>query len=115
MDHLLLRQLLIPSHLVFYVPAVKQRMRSVQNIAKITSAMKMVAASKMRVAQQQTEKSRGMLTPFLTMLGDLPGMTSGSKPADICMNRDCCEGVEAVMVLQQGDPEAISFAMQLWR
>ncbi len=47
-----------------------------QNIAKITSAMKMVAASKMRVAQSQTEKSRGMLTPFLTMLGDLPGADS---------------------------------------
>ena len=31
--------------------AVKQRMRSVGNIQKITSAMKMVAASKMRSAQ----------------------------------------------------------------
>ena len=55
-------------------PAVKQRMRSVQNIAKITSAMKMVAASKMRVAQVNTEKSRGLLTPFMTLLGDLPGI-----------------------------------------
>lgn len=54
--------------------AVKQRMRSVQNIAKITSAMKMVAASKMRVAQINTEKSRGLLTPFIKLLGDLPGM-----------------------------------------
>lgn len=53
--------------------AVKQRMRSVQNIAKITSAMKMVAASKMRVAQVNTERSRGMLNPFLKLLGDLPG------------------------------------------
>lgn len=53
--------------------AVKQRMRSVQNISKITSAMKMVAASKMRVAQVNTERSRGMLNPFLKLLGDLPG------------------------------------------
>ena len=45
-----------------------------QNIAKITSAMKMVAASKMRVAQVNTEKSRGLLTPFIKLLGDLPGV-----------------------------------------
>ena len=55
-------------------------MRSVQNIAKITSAMKMVAASKMRVAQSLTEKSRGLLTPFLKMLGDLPGTDLPAEP-----------------------------------
>lgn len=54
-------------------------MRSVQNIAKITSAMKMVAASKMRVAQINTEKSRGLLTPFIKLLGDLPGMVTALK------------------------------------
>jgi F-type H+-transporting ATPase subunit gamma len=54
-------------------------MRSVQNIAKITSAMKMVAASKMRVAQVNTEKSRGLLTPFLKLLGDLPGTSSATS------------------------------------
>ncbi len=65
------------SHTFFHpLRAVKQRMRSVQNIAKITSAMKMVAASKMRVAQINTEKSRGLLTPFLKLLGDLPGNVS---------------------------------------
>lgn len=51
---------------------VKQRMRSVANIQKITKAMKMVAASKMRSAQASTEKCRGMQEPFLRMLGDLP-------------------------------------------
>ena len=53
--------------------AVKQRMRSVTNIQKITKAMKMVAASKMRVAQVNTERSRGLTAPFLKLLGDLPG------------------------------------------
>ncbi len=53
--------------------AVKQQMRSVQNIQKITKAMKMVAASKMRVAQASTEKSRGITQPLVTLLGDLPG------------------------------------------
>lgn len=48
-------------------------MRSVTNIQKITKAMKMVAASKMRVAQVNTERSRGLIQPFLKLLGDLPG------------------------------------------
>lgn len=48
-------------------------MRSVQNIQKITKAMKMVAASKMRAAQSRTEQSRGMVGPFITLLGDHPG------------------------------------------
>ena len=33
----------------------------------------MVAASKMRVAQVNTMKSRGMVVPFIEMLGDQPG------------------------------------------
>lgn len=33
----------------------------------------MVAASKMRVAQVSTEKSRNITEPLLTLLGDLPG------------------------------------------
>ena len=44
-----------------------------QNIQKITSAMKMVAASKMRVAQLATEASRGITYPLLKLLGDQPG------------------------------------------
>lgn len=53
--------------------AVKQRMRSVTNIQKITKAMKMVAASKMRVAQVSTEQARGLIVPLYKSLGDLPG------------------------------------------
>lgn len=37
--------------------------------------MKMVAASKMRVAQVETMKSRGAVEPFLKLLGDHPGAT----------------------------------------
>jgi F-type H+-transporting ATPase subunit gamma len=47
-------------------------MRSVTNIQKITSAMKMVAASKMRVAQAATENSRGLVRPLIRLLGDTP-------------------------------------------
>ena len=35
--------------------------------------MKMVAASKMRVAQVSTEKARGLIVPLIKSLGDLPG------------------------------------------
>ena len=49
-------------------------MRSVTNIQKITKAMKMVAASKMRVAQVSTEKARGLIVPLVKSLGDLPGI-----------------------------------------
>ena len=56
--------------------AVKQRMRSVTNIQKITKAMKMVAASKMRVAQVSTEKARGLIVPLYKSLGDLPGQAA---------------------------------------
>ena len=90
-------------------------MRSVQNIAKITSAMKMVAASKMRVAQTQTEKSRGMLTPFLTMLGDLPGMSSRSRLAAL-WRENCCTCLKWATALHHGSAEVIiCVPMQLWR
>ncbi|MBA0678361.1 hypothetical protein Goari_019714 [Gossypium aridum] len=47
-------------------------MKSVKNIQKITKAMKMVAASKLRAIQTKTENSRGLWQPFTALLGDLP-------------------------------------------
>lgn len=52
---------------------VKTRMKSVENIKKITSAMKMVAASKMRTAKTRTMQSRGIIKPLVRLLGDMPG------------------------------------------
>lgn len=63
-------------HSLVHGTAVKQRMRSVTNIQKITKAMKMVAASKMRVAQVSTEKARGLIVPLYKSLGDLPGQAT---------------------------------------
>ncbi|OAY72754.1 ATP synthase subunit gamma, mitochondrial, partial [Ananas comosus] len=51
---------------------VRNRMKSVKNIQKITKAMKMVAASKLRSAQQRVENSRGLWQPFTALLGDTP-------------------------------------------
>eukprot|EP00882_Tetradesmus_deserticola_P001339 GHRQ01001449.1.p1 GENE.GHRQ01001449.1~~GHRQ01001449.1.p1 ORF type:complete len:328 (+),score=182.51 GHRQ01001449.1:111-1094(+) len=54
--------------------AVKQRIRAIKNIGKITKAMKMVAASKMRNAQAAVENSRGMVEPFVRIFGDYPAI-----------------------------------------
>ena len=48
-------------------------MRSVKSIQKITKAMKMVAASKLRGVVVKAEQSRGMWQPFTALLGDVPG------------------------------------------
>jgi len=48
-------------------------MKSVGNIAKITKAMKMVAASRLRGVQTRMEQSRGLPQPFVKLLGDAPG------------------------------------------
>lgn len=45
-------------------------MKSVKNIQKITKAMKMVAASKLRAVQTRAENSRGLWQPFTALLGD---------------------------------------------
>jgi len=60
--------------------AVKQRMRSVTNIQKITKAMKMVAASKLRVAQAATFESRGIIQPIIKLLGEFPGAQTINQP-----------------------------------
>ncbi|PKU65076.1 ATP synthase subunit gamma, mitochondrial [Dendrobium catenatum] len=49
---------------------IRNRMKSVRNIQKITKAMKMVAASKLRGVQTKTENSRGLWQPFVALLGD---------------------------------------------
>jgi hypothetical protein len=48
-------------------------MKSVGNIAKITKAMKMVAASRLRGVQTRMEQSRGLPLPMVKLLGDAPG------------------------------------------
>lgn len=50
-------------------------MKSVKNIQKITKAMKMVAASKLRAIQVRAENSRGLWQPFTALLGDAPSMS----------------------------------------
>ena len=81
------------------LPAVKQRMKSVANIQKITKAMKMVAASKMRSAQAATEQSRGIVLPFLRLLGDLPA-AEGARNIYVPVTSDkgLCGGINSTVV-----------------
>lgn len=73
-------------------------MRSVGNIQKITKAMKMVAASKMRSAQANTEKARGIVAPFLRLLGDLPS-AQGEKNVwiPITTDRGLCGAINTMI------------------
>ncbi|KAI7747759.1 hypothetical protein M8C21_028508, partial [Ambrosia artemisiifolia] len=58
---------------------VRNRMKSVRNIQKITKAMKMVAASKLRAIQVRAENSRGLWQPFTALLGDTPSPDTECK------------------------------------
>ncbi|XP_058735835.1 ATP synthase subunit gamma, mitochondrial-like [Vicia villosa] len=49
---------------------VRNRMKSAKNIQKITKAMKMVAAAKLRAVQNRAENSRGLWQAFTALLGD---------------------------------------------
>src|SRR5579863_10006119 len=50
---------------------VKRRIRSVQNTAKITNALQLVAASKMRRAQQRAAAARPYAERMRAVLGNL--------------------------------------------
>ena len=79
--------------------AVKIRMRSVGNIQKITKAMKMVAASRLKGAQQKCEKSRAMVQPFVRLLGDTPGaQTESTVVVPISSDKGLCGGINSAVV-----------------
>src|SRR5665213_2133388 len=61
--------------------ALRTRINSVKSTQKITSAMKMVAASKLRRAQQQAEAARPYAERMERMLGALAAAIAGSPSA----------------------------------
>ena len=58
--------------------ALRTRINSVKSTQKITSAMKMVAASKLRRAQQQAEAARPYAQRMERMLGALAASVADS-------------------------------------
>ncbi|KAI8469133.1 MAG: F1F0 ATP synthase gamma subunit [Monoraphidium minutum] len=76
--------------------AVKQRIRAIKNIGKITKAMKMVAASKMRNAQVAVENSRGIVNPFVRLFGDHPAITPPKQVAvAVTSDKGLCGGLNS--------------------
>lgn len=60
---------------------IRRRIRSVRNISQITRAMEMVAASKMRRAQQRVLASRPYAERLEAMIGDLASLQLDSESA----------------------------------
>lgn len=60
---------------------LRARINSVKNTRKITSAMKMVAAAKLRRAQEQAEAARPYAERLERMLGELAGSLAGQAGA----------------------------------
>nr|XP_010923611.1 ATP synthase subunit gamma, mitochondrial isoform X2 [Elaeis guineensis] len=78
---------------------VRNRMKSVKNIQKITKAMKMVAASKLRAVQLRTENSRGLWQPFTALLGDTPSVdVKKNVIVTITSDKGLCGGINSTSV-----------------
>ncbi|PVH33040.1 hypothetical protein PAHAL_9G554700 [Panicum hallii] len=78
---------------------VRNRMKSVKNIQKITKAMKMVAASKLRAVQTRTENSRGLWQPFTALLGDAPSVdVKKNVIVAITSDKGLCGGINSTSV-----------------
>lgn len=77
---------------------LQQRMKSVGNIAKITSAMKMVAASRLRGAQTRCEAARGLWIPGTKLLGDCPDVdVPMNLTVAITSDRGLCGGINSAV------------------
>ena len=89
--------------------AVKIRMRSVGNIQKITKAMKMVAASRLKGAQTKCEQSRALVQPFVRLLGDTPNAeTERTVVVPISSDKGLCGGINTAVVKYTGVLKAIN-------
>ncbi|XP_027165093.1 ATP synthase subunit gamma, mitochondrial [Coffea eugenioides] len=78
---------------------VRNRMKSVKNIQKITKAMKMVAASKLRAIQTRAENSRGLWQPFTALLGDLPSVdVKKTVVVTVSSDKGLCGGINSTSV-----------------
>ncbi|KAI4340143.1 hypothetical protein MLD38_025009 [Melastoma candidum] len=78
---------------------VRNRMKSVKNIQKITKAMKMVAASKLRKIQPRAENSRGLWQPFTALLGDMPSVDAKKNVIiTVASDKGLCGGINSNVV-----------------
>eukprot|EP00252_Welwitschia_mirabilis_P006473 TRINITY_DN1735_c0_g1_i1.p1 TRINITY_DN1735_c0_g1~~TRINITY_DN1735_c0_g1_i1.p1 ORF type:complete len:329 (-),score=64.02 TRINITY_DN1735_c0_g1_i1:213-1199(-) len=78
---------------------VRNRMKSIKSVQKITKAMKMVASSKLRAIQSRAERSRGLWQPFTALFGDTPGVaTNKTVFVTITSDKGLCGGINSTSV-----------------
>ena len=80
--------------------AVQIRMKSVGNIQKITKAMKMVAASRLKGAETRAKQSRALVQPFVRLLGDTPAVEVEGETlvVPITSDKGLCGGINTTVV-----------------
>jgi F-type H+-transporting ATPase subunit gamma len=78
---------------------LKVRIASVKSTQKITSAMKMVAAAKLRRAQEQAEAARPYAERMERMLGSLAGSMAGREGAPVLLAGSGRDQVHLVVVM----------------
>ncbi len=65
------------------VRAIRNRIRSFESAAKVTTAMQLVAASKMRRAQDRALASRPYANQMRSVLAQLSGYAAGADPSEL--------------------------------
>jgi F-type H+-transporting ATPase subunit gamma len=78
--------------------SLRVRINSVKSTQKITSAMKMVAAAKLRRAQDQAEAARPFAERMSRMLGSLAGSLAGAQGAPALLAGTGRDNVHLVVV-----------------
>jgi len=84
------------------IKAVKARMRSVVNIMKITKAMKMVAAAKLKGDQRRMENGLPFVKPVINLFGRLPREEKTGVVTYLALTSDkgLCGGVNSQVAKQ---------------
>jgi len=78
---------------------LKNRIASVKNTRKITKAMQMVAAAKLRRAQEAAEQSRPYTTRFNAVMGGLAASVGGSGSAPKLLSGTGSDDVQLMVVM----------------
>ena len=78
---------------------LKNRIASVKNTRKITKAMQMVAAAKLRRAQEAAEQSRPYTTRFNAVMGGLAASVGGSGSAPKLLSGSGSDQVQLMVVM----------------
>ncbi|MFO8102119.1 MAG: ATP synthase F1 subunit gamma [Dehalococcoidia bacterium] len=80
---------------------IKKRIASVRNTAKITRAMEMVAASRMRNAQERALRGRPYSEKLLKVMGDLAAQPGGAEAVCPLMEQRAAGDIAICPLLEQ--------------